>query len=266
MPVPPTEREDAAARIVLLAGEGDSSRIVYHALASAFGSVNAIIEEPIPKIGLLKRRLRRLGPVTVAGQILFQSAVVPILQKRSGARVAAIKRENGLNDAPFPDDVVRVSSANSDEARDALRRFNPAVVVVNGTRIIAKRTLQCVPAVFINTHAGITPLYRGVHGGYWALADGRPDLVGTTVHRVDEGIDTGAVLGQVTFAVNRNDNFATYPYLHIAAGVPILLRTVSDALESKLQDVTVREALPSKLRSHPTIAGYLYRRWKRGIR
>jgi folate-dependent phosphoribosylglycinamide formyltransferase PurN len=35
-----------------------------------------------------------------------------------------------------------------------------------------------------------------VHGGYWALAENNPQLVGTTVHFVDTGIDTGEVIEQ----------------------------------------------------------------------
>ena len=55
----------------------------------------------------------------------------------------------------------------------------------------------------VNVHAGITPRYRGVHGGYWALAERHPEWVGTTVHLVDPGIDTGAILAQATFDVSR---------------------------------------------------------------
>ena len=51
--------------------------------------------------------------------------------------------------------------------------------------------LEAVPAVFLNTLAGITPSYRGVHGAYWALVQRQPDACGVTVHLVDAGIDTG---------------------------------------------------------------------------
>ena len=78
----------------------------------------------------------------------------------------------------------------------------------------------------INTHAGLTPRHRGVHGGYWALAEGHPELVGTTVHLIDEGIDTGAVLGRAHFSPTRRDSVATYPYLHLAAGLPLLAEQV----------------------------------------
>ena len=45
-------------------------------------------------------------------------------------------------------------------------------MVVNGTRILSRRMLESIDAVFLNMHVGITPKYRGVHGGYWALANG----------------------------------------------------------------------------------------------
>jgi hypothetical protein len=59
--------------------------------------------------------------------------------------------------------VRRVASANADETVALLQELRPRVVVVNGTRILSKRVLGCIDAVFINMHAGITPLYRGVH-------------------------------------------------------------------------------------------------------
>jgi folate-dependent phosphoribosylglycinamide formyltransferase PurN len=146
-----------------------------------------------------------------------------------------------------------------------LRRLGPKVVVINGTRIISAETLRCVDATFINIHAGITPLYRGVHGGYWALAEGRPDLVGTTVHVVDSGVDTGTVLEQVRFTPSPGDSFVTYPYLHTAAGIAPLLRAVRRALEGTLQPRPAA-GVPSRLRYHPTLWGYLSTRIRRGVR
>ncbi|MDQ4041594.1 MAG: formyl transferase, partial [Actinomycetota bacterium] len=117
----------------------------------------------------------------------------------------------------------------------------------------------------LNVHAGITPLYRGVHGGYWALAEDRPDLVGTTVHLVDEGVDTGPVVERRTFSVEREDSFATYPYLHTAHGLPGLLAAVERALAGELRPVDPLD-LPSRVRYHPTLWGYLVTRARRGVR
>jgi methionyl-tRNA formyltransferase len=110
---------------------------------------------------------------------------------------------------------------------------------------------------FINMHAGVTPAYRGVHGGYWALAEGRPDLAGTTIHLVDEGIDTGDVIRQVTFAPSDADNFATYPYLHTAAGLPALLDAVDSILCGDGPARCAPKSQHSRLRYHPTLWSYL---------
>jgi folate-dependent phosphoribosylglycinamide formyltransferase PurN len=253
-------------RVVLLAGPGASTHIVYHALARAFGEVPVILEERVPRGQLVKRRLKKLGLPTVAGQMLFMALAEPLLRRRAASRVAAIKREHGLDDAPISGRVISVPSVNSDEARRALRELAPRFVVVNGTRIISKETLAAVDATFVNTHAGITPAFRGVHGGYWALAEGRPDLAGTTVHLVDAGIDTGGILKQVTFKATPEDSFVTYPYLQLAAGVPLLVAALGELMNGGVRPQKIESDLPSRLRSHPTLWGYVARRIRRGVR
>lgn len=259
-----------ARTVVLLAGDGSSTRIVYHALRAGLPTdvrLEAIVEMPVSRALLLKRRVKRLGAVAVAGQLLFMTGVVPLLRRTERRRVAEILHAHGLRDEPLPASAHRVSSANCAEARALLRSLDPAVVVVNGTRILTRETLAATAAPFVNMHAGITPAYRGVHGGFWALAEGRPDLVGTTIHRVDEGIDTGTVVEQAYFAVTPADSFWTYPYLHTAAGIPALLRAVRAVLDAgALPSVPHDAALPSVLRYHPTLWTYLAARVRRGVR
>lgn len=240
--------------------------MVYHAVARGFEVAGVIVEDPVPRSTLARRRLKTLGAATVAGQVLFTAAVLPVLRFRARARVAAIRGEFGLNDGPFGGNVVRVASVNTPEARSALRAMRPDVVVVNGTRIIDAETLGAGSCPYLNMHAGITPLYRGVHGGYWALAEARPDLLGTTVHLVSTGIDTGRVVTQVTFPVALDDSFATYPLLHTAHGLPALIEAVGRSLRGELRTWKNPRKLASRLRSHPTAWGYLGRRLRAGVR
>jgi folate-dependent phosphoribosylglycinamide formyltransferase PurN len=250
---------------VLLAGSGRMSCVVWNALRRRWPGAHALVEDPIPRRQLVRRRLARLGPVTVAGQVAFVGLVVPLLRRRGEARVRQILDGHRLDDGPFEGQVTRVPSVNSDEARAALRALAPGVVVIHGTRILDRETLATVAVPFINMHGGITPFCRGVHGGYWALADGRSDLAGVTVHLVDEGIDTGPVLGQALIEPGPADSFATYPVLSTAAGLPILLDAVERALAGTLTPIPSLCAGPSLLRTHPTLWGYLWRRAARGV-
>jgi methionyl-tRNA formyltransferase len=140
------------------------------------------------------------------------------------------------------------------------------VVVVSGTRIIARDVLENVPARFVNLHAGITPAYRGVHGGYWALADGRPEACGVTIHLVDAGIDTGAVLAQAPIRPSLHDNFTTYPLLQLAAGLPLLVDVVRRLQSGEAPQPIAAPPGPSRLHSHPTLWQYLYYRITRRVR
>ncbi len=257
--------------VVLLGDRSAATRSVFHALERGLGdgvTLRAILEEPPPRATLARRRARRLGWPTVAGQVAFVLTVLPVLRLSGRQRTREIETHARLDTSPI-DGPVYVRSVNDPAALAALLDLSPALVVVHGTRIISERILRAVDAPFVNLHMGITPRYRGVHGGYWALADGRPDLAGTTVHLVDEGIDTGAILGQATFAASRRDSIATYPALHLACGLPVLVDVARRVLDRECPPPAPVEPMAgaeeSQLRWHPTVWGYLATRLRRHV-
>jgi folate-dependent phosphoribosylglycinamide formyltransferase PurN len=243
-------------KIVILAGPGESTDILFHYLDQEFGVHRIIVETPVSQRQLLRRRAEKLGWPVVAGQILFKLLVAGPLGKQSQARQAAIRAQHGLQAKPLPADrLSHVPSVNSPECIALLQELQPDVVVVNGTRIIAKKVLTSLSCPFLNTHAGITPLYRGVHGGYWALANNDPTHCGVSVHLVDAGIDTGGILYQALIGPTAEDNFTTYPLLQLAAGLPLLAQAVRDALAGTLR-LQPAPAGESRLWSHPTLSEY----------
>lgn len=262
----PCEPRVAGDCVVLLARDDELTNALYHALSEKMANVHAIIENRIPRFRLLRRRAQRLGWRVAAGQAAFMVGIVPILRWTAKTRVAEIHQTAHLNKGVIPN-PIRVPSVNHDLAVQWLDRLNPAVVVVFGTRILAKGTLNAIKAPTLNLHAGITPLYRGVHGAYWALVDGRPDLVGSTVHFVDEGIDTGKIVSQTTADVSSHDNFATYPHLQFVAGLPLILDAARRLVnkESLEPSTTVTYNIPSVLRSHPTLGSYVCIRLRLGV-
>ena len=46
----------------------------------------------------------------------------------------------------------------------------------------------------INIHAGVSPYYRGTDCNFWALYDDNPHLVGSTIHLLSKGLDSGPML------------------------------------------------------------------------
>jgi methionyl-tRNA formyltransferase len=252
--------------LIILAGPGESTRIVYHALSRHFDIDAVVVENLAPAVPFLIRRIKKIGPARVFGQVLFRTLAEPFLRAAARQRIAEIKTTGLLDDSPIPGNkLVRIPSVNGDLAIQTLAMLSPRVIVVNGTRIISKRMLASCGAAFINMHAGITPGYRGVHGAYWALTENNRDACGVTVHLVDAGIDTGSILAQVNIAPTAQDNFVTYPLLQLSAGLPAMVEAVRDALDNKTKALQPPR-MQSRLWSHPTIWQYLQLRWQSGIR
>jgi folate-dependent phosphoribosylglycinamide formyltransferase PurN len=252
--------------IVLLVDDSDLSRIIHNALAREFRIDAVVREAKVSRSTFLRKRLKRLGWRTVTGQILFAKCIVPLLKLESTRRRADIFRQYGLDEAPIPKErVIDVRSVNEAQNVALLQKLSPKVIVVNGTRILEWRLLHATNAVFLNNHVGITPLYRGVHGGYWALASGDLEHFGATIHKVDTGIDTGDIVAQALTKPADADNFCTYPLLQIAISIPLLKQAIRDAVAGNVETMPA-PAGDSKLWSHPTAFRYVTNRITHGIR
>ena len=56
----------------------------------------------------------------------------------------------------------------------------------------------------INIHAGVSPYYRGADCNFWALYDGNPHLVGSTIHLLSKGLDSGPMLYHAMSSLKTN--------------------------------------------------------------
>lgn len=56
----------------------------------------------------------------------------------------------------------------------------------------------------INIHMGISPFYRGTDCNFWALYDGNPNLVGSTIHYLSKGLDSGPILYHAVSKFKKN--------------------------------------------------------------
>lgn len=141
--------------------------------------------------------LRRYTPSQIVSRIGVQ------LARRlggHGARRQAVYRSILFPDGesgrmPGGEKVIRVLSHNSEECRGHLDELKPDIVVVYGTLVIGRKSIEASPPM-INLHTGLSPDYRGSDTIFWPLHNGEPDKVGVTVHRLDPGIDSGPILAR----------------------------------------------------------------------
>lgn len=73
--------------------------------------------------------------------------------------------------------------------------------------ILTKRILNELNLPFYNTHPSYLPYNRGKHYNFWAIVEEAP--FGVSIHKVDEGIDSGEIIAQQRIAVNWEDTGET---------------------------------------------------------
>lgn len=90
-----------------------------------------------------------------------------------------------------------------------LTHLDPDLIVSAGfMRLIGPAVLARFEGSIINSHPSLLPSFPGAHAVADALAAG-VHRTGATVHLVDHGMDTGAVLAQVAVEVERDDTVET---------------------------------------------------------
>ncbi len=88
---------------------------------------------------------------------------------------------------------------------DACRGHAPDLIVSAGfMKLVGPRFLAAFEGRYINTHNALLPAFPGMHGPRDALAYG-VKLAGATLHFVDSGVDTGAIIAQVAVRVLDDD-------------------------------------------------------------
>lgn len=81
-------------------------------------------------------------------------------------------------------------------------------VSMSFNQILKAEIINFPPEGFINCHAGALPFYRGRNPLNWVLINGESSF-GITTHYVDEGIDTGDVIEQRLYPIQKVDDYGS---------------------------------------------------------
>jgi folate-dependent phosphoribosylglycinamide formyltransferase PurN len=244
-------------RVVVLGRRTPTSYLMVNALLARFDVALVVWERGglKPALRMWSRRRRRLGTLKVAAQSLFVAYDRLAIRPASRARIDALLAGHDVRAPDGRVPTLEVDDINAPEVVRAVRDAAPGCGVVTGTSILRTPVMESAP-VWLNIHCGITPRYRGVHGAFWAVQEGRPELAGVTVHQIDAGIDTGGIVAQATIALEGDDTYRTLPVKQYLAGTPLMVAAVQAALDGELR-TTRRADLESCLWSSPTVPEYL---------
>lgn len=133
-------------------------------------------------------------------RIIKRRGLVDYLNWRASNRAASFYRqevsnylEDGLSGEVCPQakpSIIKEFSGFSREALRFIEEQKPDFLFQLGAGLLPPHFVRNAPPI-LNLHPGILPGIRGLDPLFWAHYYGREDWIGTTLHYIDEGIDTG---------------------------------------------------------------------------
>jgi len=109
------------------------------------------------------------------------------------------------------------------------------VVVAFGT-ILAPEFFGYPPLGTLNVHASLLPSYRGAAPVVHTLLNGERET-GVTIMKVDEGMDTGAIVSQSRLEVGSDTNAAELEEVLAHRGAELLIQTIPNYVAGESQPV-----------------------------
>ena len=178
---------------------------------------------------------------------LLQAAEHPLFPAKILA-VGSDKPASGLAHADLygvPTFVVEPAKFSDTQSwakklEENISHYNPDLIVLAGfMKILPSSFVNTFSPRIINIHPSLLPSFPGAHAVRDALASGAKET-GTTIHIVDEGVDTGPILGQKSLAVLPSDDESS---LHERIKVlerKLLVETIQSLALKQLDPVTAR--------------------------
>lgn len=127
--------------------------------------------------------------------------ITALICDQPAAKVIGIANEFGIKVELL--ELIGDRAKWDQELFSTVSKYQPDLVVSAGfMRILAPQFVQTFKV--INSHPALLPLFPGAHAVRDALAAGAKET-GTTIHWVDEGIDTGEVIAQERLEITPTD-------------------------------------------------------------
>ena len=178
-----------------------------HLISSSNIKVLKIFQEPN------KNYIRRKGE----GDLVFEKDFFPFLKSNQ-------------------DIYESIQVKNTDEIIDL--PVNYRVVILSGANKISKNLIDFFiknNVICLNLHFGISRKYRGLDSNMWALRNKDFNSLGTTIHLVEEKIDTGKVIIEDKINLKGIDSPLKFKMEEIKSAIRSL-RKLSNMNQQKIRD------------------------------
>lgn len=164
-------------------------------------------------VGVITRPDARKG----RGRTMHPSSVAELAEKHAIPMVKPTSLKPGTEDG--------------DDVRERLRQWQPECIpVVAYGNLITSDLLDVAPHGWVNLHFSLLPAWRGAAPVQAAILHG-DEITGASTFRIEQGLDTGPVLGSITEPIHPTDTSDDLLTRLAYKGAELLVATL-DGLEA----------------------------------
>ena len=188
---------------IVFAGTPDPAVVALQHLIDSGHDVVGVITRPDARKG----RVRTMHPSPVAA--LAEKHAIPMVKPTS----------------------LKPGTEDGDDVRERLRQWQPECIpVVAYGNLITSDLLDVAPHGWVNLHFSLLPAWRGAAPVQAAILHG-DEITGASTFRIEQGLDTGTVLGSITEPIHPTDTSDDLLTRLAYKGAELLVATL-DGLEA----------------------------------
>ncbi|AEG81754.1 methionyl-tRNA formyltransferase [Corynebacterium ulcerans] len=147
--------------------------------------------------------------------------------------VSALAQQHGIE--ILTPTSIKPGTPDGEAFRARLEELSPdCVPVVAYGNLITQDLLDAVPHGWVNLHFSLLPAWRGAAPVQSAIRNGDA-VTGATTFRIDQGLDTGDILGTLKEPINPTDTSDDLLTRLAYAGADLLVKTMDDLAAGKAE-------------------------------
>jgi len=244
-------------RIGLITSTHTRHRFVANALARDYALPLVLTEE--------KRPITALASDTADGNPL----ILDYFRERAAAETWLLPEGQAWDVEIGEITQIPHGEINDPKWPERMRAAGVQLVAVFGSSILREPWLTAFPGRMVNIHLGLSPYYRGAATNFWPLYHEEPEYVGATIHLINPGVDTGAILRHARPRIKADDTPHTIGNRAIRAGTLALCAALREYAEEWVSPVPQWDEPGSRYCRNrdftPEALGSLLDRWNKGL-
>ena len=94
--------------------------------------------------------------------------------------------------------------------------------------------------IIVSQSRSKTQYFRGVDSSFWAIYDENLKGVGATIHKIDQGIDTGLIYAQASPKISENDDHISLFLKSCEVGFNMTVNKAQDIIDGNIIPLDIR--------------------------